>query len=303
MSNLQVFNNEDGLELVIDTVTGESFASQTGYSRMSGISQQAVNKRCLTYNQDELKQAGIITATGFKTYNLIPAKIVFKWLIKDNPELAEKMGEAGATIFLYKLAGYEPKTEQFNQSIADIFNQTTEIENACYKLKAQNPDAYRRLSIFADMGVQPTQQTVALNVDTVSEEDKDKKLREQLKDLSLVANSLGLAFNKPPYETKTLKDLQLALSTMTTNYRNAVEVIEVFKQRLHIVVKQLYKEQESNKNLAFKLKLVNDELEMFKKAKRTSTPSHTYDLNKGSIELSKKTGNRTRRIQDVIDEL
>jgi hypothetical protein len=302
MSNLQVFNN-DGIELVIDSETGEAFATQSGYARMSGLSKQAVSKRIQGVNQVDIKTAEIVTDGGLQGVNLIPAKTVFKWLIKDNPELAEKMGEAGATVFIYKLAGYEPNAPQVNQSIADIFNQMTEIENACYKLKAQNPDAYRRLSIFADMGVQPAQQTVALYVDTVSDEDKDKKLREQLKDVSLVANRLGLAFNKHPNGSKTVKELQQSLSLMSADYRMALEEMSGYKQRLNNVTEQLYKEQESNKNLAFKLKLVNDELEMFKKAKRNSTPSHTYDVNKGSIELSKKTGNRTRRIQDLLDEL
>lgn len=36
MTNLARFEN-DGIELVIDTNTGEAFASQTGYARMSGL--------------------------------------------------------------------------------------------------------------------------------------------------------------------------------------------------------------------------------------------------------------------------
>ena len=42
--NLTRFDN-DGIELIIDTQTGEAFSTQAGYTRMSELSQQAVNKR------------------------------------------------------------------------------------------------------------------------------------------------------------------------------------------------------------------------------------------------------------------
>lgn len=106
MSNITRYER-DGIELAIDTETGEAFATQTGYARMSGLSQQAVNKRCQGYNAAELKTTEIQTAGGFQPCNLIPAKLAFKWMIKDNPELAEKMGECGATVFLHQIAGYQ----------------------------------------------------------------------------------------------------------------------------------------------------------------------------------------------------
>lgn len=44
MSNLTRFEN-DGVELVIDTKTGEAFATQAGYVRMSGKSKSTVSDR------------------------------------------------------------------------------------------------------------------------------------------------------------------------------------------------------------------------------------------------------------------
>ena len=105
-NDLQRFD-KDGIELVINTRTGEAFATQSGYARMSGLSQQAINKRCNTYNLDNFKTAEIETVKGFKTYNLIPAKLAFKWAITDKPELAEAMGEAGATVYIHQLAGFK----------------------------------------------------------------------------------------------------------------------------------------------------------------------------------------------------
>jgi hypothetical protein len=108
--NLERFDR-DGIELIIDRKTGEAWATQSGYARMSGLSQQAINKRCNTYNQYGLKTAELQTVKGLKTYNLIPASLVFKWAIKDNPELAEAMGTAGATVYMHQLAGFKIDSE------------------------------------------------------------------------------------------------------------------------------------------------------------------------------------------------
>lgn len=50
MTNLARFQ-QNGIELVIDTATGAAYATQSGYARMSGLSQQAINKRCKGYNR------------------------------------------------------------------------------------------------------------------------------------------------------------------------------------------------------------------------------------------------------------
>ncbi|MEG4149260.1 hypothetical protein [Microcoleus sp. Pol12B5] len=109
MSNLARFD-QNGIELVINTVTGAAYATQSGYARMSGLSQQAINKRCKGYNQSELESAEADLGHGLQGYNLIPAKLVYRWLVKDNPELSLAMGEAGATVYLHQLAGFKVRT-------------------------------------------------------------------------------------------------------------------------------------------------------------------------------------------------
>jgi hypothetical protein len=126
MSSLTVFNTEDGLELVVDTVTGEAFATQAGYARMSGLSQQGVNKR--THNLTNKKTAEIYTTQGLRTHNLIPAKVVFEWLMKDKPELALAMGEVGATVYIHKLAGFtftQPQQTEPPKQITSYEKATT----------------------------------------------------------------------------------------------------------------------------------------------------------------------------------
>ena len=159
MSSLSVFNTESGIELVINTATGEAFATQAGYSRMSGLTKQAISKRCLSVNQGGLESAEIITEQGLRTVNLVPAKLVFKWLIKDNPELAAEMGEVGATIFLHKLAGYEvtsnaietqPQSplevlQQQIASLATIVEVSLAHERKLQQIEAEHAEMQHRL--------------------------------------------------------------------------------------------------------------------------------------------------------------
>lgn len=109
MSNLERFDN-DGVELVINSVTGESFTTISGYARMSGKSKSTISERLGTVRNEDIETAEILTTQGLRTVRLIPAKLAFKWLMKDNPELAEKMGECGATVYFHRLAGYQVKS-------------------------------------------------------------------------------------------------------------------------------------------------------------------------------------------------
>jgi hypothetical protein len=146
MNNLTRYETEDGIELVIDQQTGEAYATQAGYARMSGLSQQAINKRTQqTYNQDQLKFAELQTPQGLRTHNLIPAKTVFKWLIKDNPDLAEKMGECGATVYLHQMAGFKVASTPVQQPApiplppADIRVSNLAIAIQTFNIDINNP--------------------------------------------------------------------------------------------------------------------------------------------------------------------
>ena len=120
-NNYQVFKTDDGIELVIDVSTGEAFASQSGYARMSGKDKSTISRRLSLVEFDNVKTAEVLTTQGLRTVALIPAKTVFKWMIKDNPDLAEKMGECGATVYLHQLAGYKIESKPEPQDSADMF--------------------------------------------------------------------------------------------------------------------------------------------------------------------------------------
>lgn len=143
---LQRFD-KDGIELIIDTQTGESFASIKGYARMSGKSHNAITMRLNrlssldskgvtseSLNQPQiqtgsglqggntkglglrlLKQAQIQTEGGLQGVYLIPEDLICKWLPKDNPELASQVLKLGVRLFLHALAGFRVKSEAITE--------------------------------------------------------------------------------------------------------------------------------------------------------------------------------------------
>ena len=107
--NLTRFDN-DGIELVINTQTGESFATQAGYARMSGIAYSTVRKRVERLKGSDfvaLKSAEMQTAGGLQDVTLLPADLVYDWMCEDNLRLAKVMGKTGATVYMHQLAGFK----------------------------------------------------------------------------------------------------------------------------------------------------------------------------------------------------
>lgn len=76
MNNLTRFETTDGIELVIDTETGESFATVSGYARMVGLTKQAISKRLKGVNSVLTKTAELITAGGIQAVNLLSEELI-----------------------------------------------------------------------------------------------------------------------------------------------------------------------------------------------------------------------------------
>jgi phage antirepressor YoqD-like protein len=106
MTNLQRFE-QNGLELVINTETGESFASVSGYARMSGKNKSTISRRLESVADFLVNKAEMETAQGKRELLLISEDLITTWLPKDNPEMATKMMKAGVRVFLHTLAGFE----------------------------------------------------------------------------------------------------------------------------------------------------------------------------------------------------
>jgi len=123
MTDLNYSKTPSGLEVVI-IPSGAAYCTQSSYGRWLSIDRSTIVKRCLKLEivtVTDLREpvnlfTGLIKttinagSTGDKEVVLIPAKIVFRWLAKDDPELFDEIGDAGATQLLYTLAGYQIKT-------------------------------------------------------------------------------------------------------------------------------------------------------------------------------------------------
>lgn len=104
--NLTRFES-DGIELYINTVTGESFATAKGYSRMTGVEYDTIKRRC---QRGGHTTAQILTGHGERWGTLISEEIICEWLPKDNPKMASKLMKLGVRSFLHTLAGFEVKS-------------------------------------------------------------------------------------------------------------------------------------------------------------------------------------------------
>lgn len=111
--SLQRFD-QDGIELIINTETGESFASISGYARMSGKIPSTISRRLTMSGLREkglLNQSQIEIAGGLQCVELIPEDVICQWLIKDNHELALKVMQLGIRLFLHTIAGFQVKSD------------------------------------------------------------------------------------------------------------------------------------------------------------------------------------------------
>jgi hypothetical protein len=102
---------KDGLELVIDTKTGESFASISAVARMTDKDKQSisryVNGGLQSVTQMTLKTAEIQTPIGIRSVTLLNEKQILEVVSKYNPTLLMKFAQCGLRVFLHQLAGFE----------------------------------------------------------------------------------------------------------------------------------------------------------------------------------------------------
>ena len=103
--NLTTFKTESRIELVINTDTHEAYATQSGYSRMSGVALDAISKRLSRgykgVDISNIQTAELHTAGGLQGVGLLPADVVFDWLFDKNYEPLDAM-----LISLYNIKKY-----------------------------------------------------------------------------------------------------------------------------------------------------------------------------------------------------
>jgi hypothetical protein len=113
--NLRPFNN-DALELMIDTDTGESFAGSSAIARMVSTKDKPVTTWQITsYCETLIKgvkisppfNSEIDTQGGLQGVKLYNEKAIRECAKKYNPDLFDKLADIGTRVYLHELAGYK----------------------------------------------------------------------------------------------------------------------------------------------------------------------------------------------------
>ena len=130
--HLERFEHQ-GLELVINTQTGECFASQSAIARMVGKEKADGGIRRFLANF-ESKSTEIPTTGGLRQSQVFSEHAIYQAFLKYRPELLVKCAEAGIRLYLHKLAGYKFVSVQSDSAmLAKILTlveqQAVRIEN------------------------------------------------------------------------------------------------------------------------------------------------------------------------------
>lgn len=114
MTNLTRFE-QDGLELVIDTQTGEAFASIRAVARMCDRNESSIRTFTGARNL-ELKSAEILTPGGLQGARLLTEDQILDIIAVYKPELVKAFAKLGLRASLHQLAGYTVTTTAIQKS-------------------------------------------------------------------------------------------------------------------------------------------------------------------------------------------
>jgi hypothetical protein len=131
MLNLQRYEN-NGLELVINTETGEAFASISAVARMTDKDTSTINKyvngAIKGCDEMHLLDAEIATGGGIQGVALLNESQMLKVISRYKPELLIKFAQAGLRMFLHNLAGYKVQSEAVAAPVRQLAAPTTAKE-------------------------------------------------------------------------------------------------------------------------------------------------------------------------------
>jgi hypothetical protein len=163
--NLVRFDGEDGIEILIDTVTGESFCSVKGYARMAGKSKSTISERLQGVRPTERQTAEISTTGGIQVVRLISEDLIVDWLITDNPAAAKALLKLGVRMALHTMAGYEVKSTAIETPVNEaqprlmpheiVLQVSDTIEAVTAKHEQKNPRLCQLMIDYAMRTIDP----------------------------------------------------------------------------------------------------------------------------------------------------
>lgn len=208
MTNLTLFA-ENGLEILIDTQTGEAFCTQAAYCRMSGKASSTISDRVRALPENTLKTAEITTPFGVKQFRLISADLVYDWAFKDNLDLAKKMGTCGATVFLHQQAGFKVKSEaitpsSFEEKAAKILAIAEEYETLKACAKNEMPGLSSIMTNLAGQKALPPATTWFTASEWVNRNASHLTTRQRANFFKDIAASHRLLIDEPPVKVERI---------------------------------------------------------------------------------------------------
>lgn len=129
--------DKDGIEVIINTKTGECFSSQIGLARIAQTPETTV-RDYLTSRKITGQEAKIPTATGLKTSRLYDENTILDVCEQFNPSTLKIFAKAGLRIYLHHLAGFEVKSTAIQRPPSpDLQTTTKQLTASLEKLQSE----------------------------------------------------------------------------------------------------------------------------------------------------------------------
>jgi hypothetical protein len=119
------------------------------------VSDKTLRRRFELVSNSDVKKAEIQTSNGSKLVALYPSSVLFKLALEFDLTLAELMGQAGAAVYLYGLAGYQIKLVAKPPTQIELMEmwlaQAKEIENLKLINESLEDDNERQAEVIDEL--------------------------------------------------------------------------------------------------------------------------------------------------------
>lgn len=159
MSNLINYNTSDGIELLVNHVTGECFASQNATARMCDVSKTTISK-FLSARNINAKKIKATTKGGTQLSNSLDISIVLDFMAKYKPSMIKPTIE-----YVYAVTGLRVACPNM-----------TMLDKGRRKIKRPEKSVQRRLAKQLDGKIEVLCKTGAIDVLTETEVIEVKKV-------------------------------------------------------------------------------------------------------------------------------
>jgi hypothetical protein len=203
MDNLARFDSE-GIEIFVNELTGESFASISALARMTGKAASTI-QRLAALRNFELQDTQIETATGKKTVALLDENQIVEVLEKYNTQQLKQFAKLGIRNALHKISGYQEAgfSHSKPKSLLDL-SPTQLYQLAAYQLSIEFDKTPNRELIE---GIDPTYLAATSDAAFYAYHRATCEIAKQTKRANDVLRDIGWIANNEKAKKKEQKDI------------------------------------------------------------------------------------------------